>query len=528
ACTVCRTAKMRCIGGDDQNSDRFPCNRCKKANVQCIFEKHRRGRKPGSKLSEATKARRATKEAAKAVSVAGGPAPYHNHNPNGSGPSSAAPHPLSPAGPPAVAPHAFPGPYAPQYMPDAGSSAAPTINSPVSPSRPEAMARKGSTASGDDEDSRSDENLFPGSMVQRERNRFLSMVLNPPNSGPNHPSRDVMGLLPPCFELPKEDLPDPMDLGILTENDARWLLNQVFQHLNPFVNLFDPLLHTVEYIRSRSPFLFTVLMMAGCKFWKPDLFKPLQKMAYVFAVEVVQAFTCLVYWKEPDDNRTWQFIGYACRLAIELNLNTYTRKPDPKETELQMRERRNRERTYLVLFVHDRSLAMQTGRPWMLQEDDLIRNSGNWHRQARGERRPEDVIVAAFVQLRRLSAETSDVFYLRKNSSRDNSDVNFEVLLNGCNTKLTGWMEFWENEMGYAEGNEFHFCMLRFFRLHVRLFLNSLGLTQVRSLVAGSGFSIQALSLCYTSAKETLQIVGRFKEMEALRFGQDVITVMSA
>lgn len=26
--------QMRCIGGDDQNSDRFPCNRCKKANVQ--------------------------------------------------------------------------------------------------------------------------------------------------------------------------------------------------------------------------------------------------------------------------------------------------------------------------------------------------------------------------------------------------------------------------------------------------------------------------------------------------------------
>lgn len=35
---------------------------------------------------------------------------------------------------------------------------------------------------------------------------------------------------------------------------------------------------------------------------------------------------------------------------------------------MHWRERRNRERTYYVLWVHDRSLSMQTGRPWMLQE----------------------------------------------------------------------------------------------------------------------------------------------------------------
>lgn len=177
-----------------------------------------------------------------------GPASYHNHNPNGSGPSSAVPHPLSPTGPPATAPHAFPGPYAPQYMPDVGSSVAPTITSPVSPSRPDPLARKGSTASGDDEDSRSDENLFPGSIVQRERNRFLSMVLNPPNSGPNHrgqkskhpsagehkppeiwtqtPTWEPPAIpeLPPCFNPPKDTLPDPIDLKLITEQEAEVLL----------------------------------------------------------------------------------------------------------------------------------------------------------------------------------------------------------------------------------------------------------------------------------------------------------------
>jgi hypothetical protein len=55
-------------------------------------------------------------------------------------------------------------------------------------------------------------------------------------------------------------------------------------------------------------------------------------------------------------------------MSVELGLNRYVSPPPPNETELQLRERRNRERTYFVLFVHDRSLSMQTGRQWMLPE----------------------------------------------------------------------------------------------------------------------------------------------------------------
>ena len=87
-----------------------------------------------------------------------------------------------------------------------------------------------------------------------------------------------------------------------------------------------------------------------------------------------------------SEQTTWTYIGYvsfitrvinmvishsglqACRMAVELGLNRYVAHPSPHETEVQMRERRNRERTYLVLFVHDRSLTMQSGRLWMLPE----------------------------------------------------------------------------------------------------------------------------------------------------------------
>lgn len=89
-------------------------------------------------------------------------------------------------------------------------------------------------------------------------------------------------------------------------------------------------------------------------------------------------------------------------MAVELGLNRYVANPPANETDFQRLERRNRERTYLVLFVHDRSLSMQTGRHWMLPEDDLVRNAKTWHDRG-GAIRPEDVIVAAFVTLRRIA-----------------------------------------------------------------------------------------------------------------------------
>ncbi len=90
-------------------------------------------------------------------------------------------------------------------------------------------------------------------------------------------------------------------------------------------------------------------------------------------------------------------------MAIELGLNRYVARPPPNETDIQMLERRNRERTYLVLWVHDRSLSTQTGRQYMLQEDELVRHSETWHEEGGRVPRPEDVIVAAMVQLRRVA-----------------------------------------------------------------------------------------------------------------------------
>ncbi|KAF8876030.1 hypothetical protein CPB84DRAFT_1796158 [Gymnopilus junonius] len=83
--------------------------------------------------------------------------------------------------------------------------------------------------------------------------------------------------------------------------------------------------------------------------------------------------------------------------------------------------------------------------------------------------------------------------------------------------------------MERAGGEKFHLSFLTFFRLHVRLFLNSFGLQP--SMIPGSRHppSLQALTTCCTSALDSLRIVSEdFHNIHVLRYGQDSITVMSA
>ena len=110
--------------------------------------------------------------------------------------------------------------------------------------------------------------------------------------------------------MPFADLEDPVQMGLMDERTAENIIDLVLIRLNPFVNLFDPELHSSAYIRKRSPFLFTTLLMAGSKFFKPQLYPKCRELAEQHAikafaegrksVEVVQSFMCLTYWKEPD------------------------------------------------------------------------------------------------------------------------------------------------------------------------------------------------------------------------------------
>ncbi|KAJ7172753.1 fungal-specific transcription factor domain-containing protein [Mycena filopes] len=519
ACTVCRAAKMKCVGADDGQKQ---CQRCKRANVECIFEKHRRGRKPGSKLSEASKMLRRLEKGLNTAKLKSQVADQ--------------PYPSDPRDPYL---HRDPYSATASHFP---SNELPPLNIPPYQNGDYPASSHGSRSidmdDADDDPDPEDRALFPAKLIRKEnqRNSFFRTILNPPEG--NAISRPSFS--PPHQNRASPPHTDPISAGIIDEDQAKVLFDLIFLRLNPFINLFDPALHSVHYVRTKCPFLFTTLIMAGCKFFKPEMFKPCQKLAHELAVrafaeawkrvEVVQAFACLTYWKDPDDQRTWTYIGYACRMAVELGLNRYHASPPPNESEFQMLERRNRERTYLVLFTHDRSLSTQTGRNWMLPEDEFVRHSVTWHEEAGSPPRPEDVIVAAFVQLRRISSETTDMFYSKGgNANGNHNDVNYEVVLRNCNGKLTQWMDNWQAEMQRAGGESFHFSFLSFFRLHVRLFLNSFGIQASLAPSSRASPSLQALSACCTSALDNLRIVSKdFPSMSMLRYGQDSITVMCA
>lgn len=56
------------------------------------------------------------------------------------------------------------------------------------------------------------------------------------------------------------------------------------------------------------------------------------------------------------------------RLATELNLS---RIPEPFADERQERESHNRTRMWLMCFIMDRCLSIQSGKAWMVQEDGV-------------------------------------------------------------------------------------------------------------------------------------------------------------
>lgn len=511
ACTVCRAAKMKCVGAEDGLKS---CQRCTRTGVECVFEKHRRGRKPGSKLSEASKMLRRLEKGLNTAKL------------KQSDSSLSTVFPADPRTPQADNTQFGGLQSSDAYGSTDGYAASSVSSRTVDPE--------------EEEDGERSDEKFPAKLIRRE-NSFFRTILNPEHKSPMlHVPRNPY--LPQS--LRPAPLPigynDPITAGLINENKAKILFDAIFLRLNPFINLFDPALHSVAYVRSKCPLLFTTLIMAGCKFFEPSLYKECLRLANDLAVrafaegwkrvEVIQAFSCLTYWREQEDNRTWMYIGYACRMAVELGLNRYHAKPPAHETEFQLRERRNRERTYLVLFIHDRSLSMQTGRHWMLPEDDFIRHSDTWHEQGGTPIRCEDVIVSAFAQLRRIATEATDMFHTNRSlSDGGNSQVNIDMVLKNCNAKLALWTSTWDHEMRKANGESFHFSFTNLFCLYSSLFLNSFGVQSSVPPANRTNSHVRALSACFENALSVLGIASKdFREFGVLRYGQETTSVMTA
>ena len=132
---------------------------------------------------------------------------------------------------------------------------------------PRSGSRSADVNDDDQDPERNEETMFPATLIKRESH--FRTILNS-DEPPLHGGSSDRG---PSYTPPLQSrlapipsgLNDPITAGIITEEDARVLFDVIFLRLNPFINLFDPTLHSVAYVRSKCPLLFTTLIMAACR-----------------------------------------------------------------------------------------------------------------------------------------------------------------------------------------------------------------------------------------------------------------------
>ncbi|KAH8203002.1 hypothetical protein TruAng_002836 [Truncatella angustata] len=133
-----------------------------------------------------------------------------------------------------------------------------------------------------------------------------------------------------------EDL-DPIELGLVTLAEAEALFSYFYDKLAHTRWGIDPVIHTVNFVRSRSAFLLTSIAAASALFSPSleSLYKRLsnhrQKLASIImskrykSVEIVLAFMVNIPWVSAgehwadDETSTW--LSMALTIALDLSLN---------------------------------------------------------------------------------------------------------------------------------------------------------------------------------------------------------------
>ncbi|UZJ53405.1 hypothetical protein CBS101457_002725 [Exobasidium rhododendri] len=224
----------------------------------------------------------------------------------------------------------------------------------------------------------------------------------------------------------KEDHFDPIELGIISQQTAVHFFNIFMENLNEAINLLDPSLHSFGFVRGSSSFLLTAIC------WLTSLFDPkaggiaialdkhLMKtilpavlMESYRSAEIAQAFILLAFYHPPSptlsDDKSWQYIGHAARIASELGMNRLSQvSVERQKSEDFMRRVRNRERTWFNLWLGEMSIGEHMGRSPLLKVDPVIMSCNHWH--TRDWAASADSLIVCTIQLRLQIGRQSESF----------------------------------------------------------------------------------------------------------------------
>ncbi|KIX04846.1 uncharacterized protein Z518_05717 [Rhinocladiella mackenziei CBS 650.93] len=238
---------------------------------------------------------------------------------------------------------------------------------------------------------------------------------------------------------------DPIDLGLVTLEEAQSLFAFFYERLSHTRWGLDPVLHTAAFVRSRSAFLFTSILAASASFLPKAeaLSRRLANHRNHLAqrvisnrnrsVEIVLAFMVNIPWMTPAkhwaDDETCAYLSMALTLALDLSLNkivvpSSTIRPagfldrvakaecidtakalqldgfpqvDPTST-WGRRLLRTRERVWLALFVLDRGICLARGRPYAVPIGPLVESCDTWHISDIADRWDGSIISAAVLR----------------------------------------------------------------------------------------------------------------------------------
>ncbi|SNX85682.1 related to PRIB protein [Melanopsichium pennsylvanicum] len=294
----------------------------------------------------------------------------------------------------------------------------------------------------------------------------------------DQPDCETPGILaddrnPLAAQPPQPVLNDPITQGILTEAAARALFDLFMHHCNAWSGVFDPSLHTHDFVRKRSSFLYTVLLYVGARYAnKPtahhlivraqrqddideaewdiaypdplsdrtqdaadeyakqirrrihDLAREHAARAFVDGDRTVlccQAFFILASWKPLDDGLSVIQVGYAFRLAMDIQLHAEMPscvKPNESNLDQAGRQRyeavqrrfRNRQRTFLMLFVQDKSqqISNKITTHSISADNVLIRRCQTWWKHDGSI--PTDAFVCASADIRRIQGKYVELY----------------------------------------------------------------------------------------------------------------------
>ncbi|KPM42662.1 hypothetical protein AK830_g3888 [Neonectria ditissima] len=248
---------------------------------------------------------------------------------------------------------------------------------------------------------------------------------------------------------------DPILLGLVNLSIAQSLFQNFMNFLNPYISQLDPILHTFTYVRQQSPFLLGAILAMSAKSFNPALYKKLLDHAQDLygdsfrsgkkSTEMAQAILILTYWKEPEDTRAWTSLGYVIRVCMDLGwhrLMPYSAPSRASMTEAEKREVRNIERTWYVLFVYDRSISLQTGKPWMMEQNEFMESIDKWCQDPLTT--SNDRLLGAFVSLRLMTSSVHKLLSQKAQKSEGGGSLhNVEALLSMINGRIKQWETEW-------------------------------------------------------------------------------------